>query len=131
MPIYAALAAGSSEDAAAAVEIAGAAFARVRPGPGECGFVGIAAEGGLLPKVAGIGEDAARKLFPALTNWPQLLAHWRESIAAIAREVREGCAAVVFKDEQALEYCEVKPLLRLAERATEFSRGESAEGRAA
>ena len=30
--------------------------------------------------------------------------------------VKDGIAAVVFEDEKALQYCEVKPLLRLAER---------------
>jgi hypothetical protein len=31
--------------------------------------------------------------------------------------VKEGVAAVVFEDDKALAYCEVLPLLRLAERA--------------
>jgi len=110
LPIYASLAAGDELGG----EVCGAAFARVRLD--ECGFVGIAAEGGLLTKVAGIGDDAARKLFPGIASWPEVLAHWRASIAAIAREVGEGCAAVRFADEKDLAWCEVLPLLRLAER---------------
>jgi exodeoxyribonuclease-5 len=42
--------------------------------------------------------------------------HWRERLHAIAREVHTGQAGVMFADEKALQYCEVKPLLRLAER---------------
>ncbi len=114
LPIYAALATGDELGG----EVCGAAFARVRLD--ECGFVGIAAEGGLLAKVAGIGDDAARKLFPGITSWPELLEHWRASIAAVAREVGEGCAAVRFADEKDLAWCEVLPLLRLAERGEQF-----------
>jgi exodeoxyribonuclease-5 len=118
LPIYAALATGDNLGG----EVCGAAFARVRLD--ECGFVGIAAEGGLLPKVAGIGEDAARKRFPLLASWPELLAHWRESIAAIAREVGAGEAAVRFANEKDLAWCEVLPLLRLAERRAQMERTE-------
>jgi len=114
LPIYAALVAGGEMGEEIGGEVCGAAFARVRLD--ECGFVGIAADGGLLPRVAAIGDDAARKLFPAVTRWPDLLAHWRESIAAIAREVGAGDAAVRFANEKDLDWCEVRPLLRLAER---------------
>ena len=41
--------------------------------------------------------------------------HWRNRIAAVAREIREGDAAVRFADEKLLAYCEVLPLLRLPE----------------
>ena len=93
--------------------IAGVVFARVRLD--DCAFIGIAADGGLLPRVSGLAE--ARKLFPEtqFPDWNSLVAHWRKRIAAIAREIREGYAAVSFNDEQALAYCEVKPLLRLPE----------------
>lgn len=105
LPVYAALAATG--------EIAGAAFAQVRSE--KCAFVGIAAEGGLLPAVVGIGDDKARKLFPAIGGWDALLEHWRTSIAEIAREVHDGVAAVIVKDEKDLAWCEVTPLLRMAE----------------
>lgn len=105
LPVYAGL--------AAAGETAGVAFAQVRSE--KCAFVGIAAEGGLLPGVAGIGDDKARKLFPAVAGWESLLDHWRRSIAEIAREVRDGVAAAIVNDEKDLAWCEVTPLLRLAE----------------
>ena len=105
LPVYAAYAAQG--------HVGALAFAWVRPD--DCRFVGIAAENGMLPKVAGIAEDAARKVFPAVADWEDLFAHWRKSIAAVAREVREGVAAVRVTSEADLAYCEVKPLLRLAE----------------
>ncbi|MDP2795083.1 MAG: PD-(D/E)XK nuclease family protein [Sulfurisoma sp.] len=117
LPIYAAHA-----GEAAGGEVVGVALAKVRLD--ECGFAGIAAEGGLLPKVAGIGEDAARKVFPDVASWPELLAAWKENIDIIAREVGEGVAAVCFEDARDLEYCEVLPLLRLAERKTQMESGD-------
>lgn len=105
LPIYAAFAAQG--------HVGGLAFAQVRSE--KCAFVGIAAENGMLPKVVGIAEDAARKLFPDVADWEDLFDHWQRSIAAIAREVRDGVAAVQVSSEEDLAYCEVKPLLRLAE----------------
>lgn len=109
LPIYAAMLAQAAKSAPAAV-----AFAKVRLE--ESGFVGIAAEAGLLPKVAGIADSPARRLFPNQSTWIELMIHWQERIAAIAREIRAGEAAVGFASEKDLEYCEVMPLLRLAER---------------
>ena len=105
LPVYAAYAAQG--------HVGALAFAWVRPG--DCRFVGIAAENGMLPKVSGIAEDAARKLFPAVADWEDLFSHWRAGIAAIAREVRDGVAVVRVTSEDDLAYCEVKALLRLAE----------------
>jgi len=118
LPIYAAFLPtpayeGVHEGISAAEGIAAVVFARVRLD--ECAFVGIASDSDLLPKVSALAE--ARKLFPQaqFPDWESLVAHWRRRIAAIAREVREGHAAVSFADEEALAYCEVKPLLRLPE----------------
>ena len=111
LPVYAAL-------ALAGQPVAAVAFAKVRLE--DCGFIGIAAETGLLPKLVAIEDDAARRLFPQQASWPALLAHWQASIAAIAREIKAGEAAVRFRDEQDLAQCEVLPLLRLAERRAQF-----------
>jgi len=106
LPIYAALA----EEPVSAV-----AFARVLLDKPV--FVGIAAVGRLLPGVAGIDEDKARKLFGEqdFPDWDAVLRHWRDAVAEIAREIRAGEASVRFADENDLKYCEVLPLLRLAE----------------
>ncbi|MBI3525097.1 MAG: PD-(D/E)XK nuclease family protein [Betaproteobacteria bacterium] len=116
LPIYAALALSSQP-------VAAVAFAKVRLE--ECGFLGIAAEAGLLPKVAAITDAAARKIFPQQADWDALLAHWQSSIAAIAREIKAGEAAVRFDNEKHLAYCEVLPLLRLAERNVQISQFEN------
>ncbi len=93
LPAYAAFALDTPPEAIA--------FARVRPG--ECAFIGI---GGSAP-AAGI---------EVVEDWAGTLARWRASLAAIAREIRDGEAGVRFAREADLEYCEVLPLLRLPER---------------
>lgn len=116
LPLYAAYAAYAAS--AADGELAGVAIGRARLD--ECVFSGIAMESGLLPKVAGIGDAAARRIFPAVATWPGLLAAWRDGIDTIAREVGDGVAAVVFADASDLSHCEVLPLLRLAERESQL-----------
>jgi exodeoxyribonuclease-5 len=107
LPIYAALA--FPDRAVAAV-----ALARVtREDPA---FLGVAEEGGLLPGVAALDDQRRRFGAADFPDWPTLRACWAERIREVAREVKDGIAAVVFEDEKALQYCEVKPLLRLAER---------------
>lgn len=115
LPIYASL-------ALAGEQVAAVAFAKVRSD--DASFSGIAADEALLPGVLGLTQDKARKDFPAeqFPAWSALLAHWQSSVRAIAREVRSGTAAVRFSDEKDMEYCEVKPLLRLPERKLLFER---------
>jgi exodeoxyribonuclease-5 len=113
LPIYAALvaAADSAVDAVAAV-----VFAKVlldKPA-----FAGVAEERDLLPGVQGIGDEKQKIFDPQrFPDWPSVLAHWRTALKNIALEVKAGVAGVSFSDAAALQYCEVKPLLRLAERA--------------
>lgn len=106
LPIYAALV----NEAVAAV-----VFAKVLPDAPA--FSGVAAEGGLLPGVYGLGESKqkifAAELFP---DWPAVIAFWQARLHAIAQEVRDGVAGVSFADASDLNYCEVLPLLRLPER---------------
>ena len=79
---------------------AGVMFAKVRAD--DCGFVGWAEEGVLADGIKAV-------------DWPATLARWRLALAAVAREIREGHAAVSFANERDLDYCEVLPLLRLPE----------------
>lgn len=98
LPAYAAFALDAPPDAIA--------FARVRPG--DCAFIGI----GNSTPAAGI---------EAVEDWGATLARWRESLAAIAREIRHGEAGVrVANEEKDLRYCDVLPLLRLPERRERF-----------
>ncbi|WP_415033609.1 PD-(D/E)XK nuclease family protein [Azonexus sp.] len=83
----------------------------------EPGFSGVSAVPEQLPKVMAVNHEKNKPyLQSGLDNWPALLAHWRDSICELAAEIEHGAAAVVFADENALAYCEVTPLLRLAER---------------
>ncbi|MDP3540827.1 MAG: PD-(D/E)XK nuclease family protein [Azonexus sp.] len=106
LPIYAAL---------VAEEVTAVVFAKVlldKPA-----FAGVADEKDILPGVQGIGDEKQKIFDPAeFPDWIAVVMHWRERLHAVAREVRQGVASVSFADEAALQYCEVKPLLRLAER---------------
>jgi hypothetical protein len=106
LPIYAALV---SDDVAAVV------FAKVlldKPG-----FAGVADEKDILPGVQGVGDEKQKIFDPAeFPDWIAVVMHWRERLHVVAREVKAGQAGVMFADEKALQYCEVKPLLRLPER---------------
>lgn len=117
LPVYAAFASGDAP-------VDAVAFARLRAG--ESRFVGLSAEGELLPEVPGLAEKDARKKFPEadFPDWDSVIAHWRRAVAAVARELAQGDAAVRFEDEKALMHCEVKPLLRLAERRGQMESGE-------
>lgn len=106
LPIYAALV---NDDIAAVV------FAKVLGD--KPAFAGIADERERLPGVQGIGDDKQKLFDPAVfPDWIAVVTHWRERLHAIAGEVREGRAGVVFADEKGLQYCEALPLLRLPER---------------
>ncbi|WP_265946354.1 PD-(D/E)XK nuclease family protein [Dechloromonas sp. A34] len=106
LPIYAALVAD---------EVTAVVFAKVlldKPA-----FAGIADEKDILPGVQGVGDEKQKIFDPAeFPDWIAVVMHWRERLHAVAKEVRQGQAGVMFADEKALLYCEVKPLLRLAER---------------
>lgn len=80
---------------------AAVSYARVRAD--DCAFVGLGAEAGLVDGVK------------AAPDWLATLEQWYAAITAVAREIREGHAAVSFANERDLDYCDVLPLLRLPE----------------
>jgi len=111
LPIYAALA--FPDRAVAAV-----ALARVtRDAPG---FLGVAESDGLLPEVKALEAQRKRYAEDEFPDWETLRRLWAERITELAREVRDGVAAVVFDKESDIQYCEVRPLLRVAERRQQF-----------
>jgi exodeoxyribonuclease-5 len=115
LPIYAALA--FPDRAVAAV-----ALARVtREDPA---FFGVAADEALLPGVKALAQQRRRYGEQDFPDWAALRVLWAERIREVAREVKQGTAAVVFEDEKHLQYCEVKPLLRLAERRRQFDEAD-------
>jgi exodeoxyribonuclease-5 len=107
LPIYAALAFSDRE-------VAAVALARVtRDDPG---FLGVGEDDGLLPNVKSLDGQRKRYAEADFPDWNALRRLWAERIIELAREVREGTAAVVFADEMVLVHCDVLPLLRVAER---------------
>ena len=107
LPVYAAL-------VLAGAQVAAVCFAKVRMD--EQAFSGLAVSDDIMPEVKSL--DGTRKFFPEsrFPDWAALINHWQTSIQAIAEEIGTGEAAVSFEKEKDLEYCEIKPLLRLPER---------------
>ncbi|MCX7167168.1 MAG: PD-(D/E)XK nuclease family protein [Rhodocyclales bacterium] len=111
LPIYAALA--FPDRAVAAVVLA-------RVTRDEPGFLGVAESDGLLPDVKALEAQRKRYAEGEFPDWETLRHLWAERITELAREVRDGIAAVVFADENDIQYCDVLPLLRVAERKAQF-----------
>ena len=120
LPVYAAIARPGS---ATALPPAAVAFGRVLLE--DARFLGIAEDEGLLPRVPGIDSGDARRVFSAdeFADWQAVLTHWHTNVTAMAREVKAGVAAVRVENEEDLRYCDVLPLLRLAERKVQWEAG--------
>ena len=114
LPIYAALAFPDRD-------LAAVALARVTRD--EPGFLGVAQDDGLLPELKSLAAQRKRYAEDEFPDWDALRRLWAERIREVAREVKDGVAAVVFDDEKQLAYCEVRPLLRIAERRRQFEEG--------
>jgi len=117
LPIYAAL-------ALQAAPVAAVCFAKIRSDDSR--FIGLSASAELLPDVAALTRVRENSVFRRFADWDALLQHWQLSLQAIAREIKAGVAAVRFNQASDLDYCEVKPLLRLAERRYQFERRQAA-----
>ena len=63
--------------------------------------------------------------YPPPLKRSAVLAHWKASIIATAQSIKAGDAAVKFEQEKQLTFCEVLPLLRLAERQLQFEYHQS------
>lgn len=120
LPIYAAIAVPQE----GGKMVSAVAFAKVILD--GAAFVGVGEEKDLLPGITGL-DDAKRKQFAsdAFPDWPAVLRHWHDRLHAIAAEVKAGEAGVRLADENALRYCEVLPLLRLAERRQQLAEAEA------
>ena len=113
LPIYAAFLMGDAV-------VAAVCFAKVLLE--KAGYAGIAANKGVLQGATSLDESRGRKIFAEadFPDWPSVIAHWKNSITATAQSIKAGDAAVKFENEKQLTYCEVLPLLRLAERQLQF-----------
>lgn len=114
LPIYAAITPPTEGP------VTGVIFAKVRRR--DAGWAGITEHDKVLPKVHGLGSTWGRKLFPEspFPDWSSVLQHWQYAIANIATEIKSGDAGVRYEDTQDLAYCDVLPLLRLAEREAQL-----------
>lgn len=123
LPIYAAIANPPEGD------VAGVAFAQVHLS--KLGFKGVGDAEGLLPGVDDLRSYQARKLFNAeqFPDWQSVLTHWETAVYKVAEEVCAGDASVRYMNDKDLMYCDVKPLLRLAERAYQLDAAMDIERR--
>ena len=113
LPIYAAL-------ALQADQVVAVCFAQIRTDVTK--FAGVAELPDILPDVKSIDKQKAFKHFE---NWQALMQHWHASLHHIAEEIKGGVASVTYEKDSDLEYCEVKPLLRLPERLLQFENLQS------
>ena len=111
LPIYASIALHNEN-------IVAVCFGKVRQD--DCQFTGVAELNDILPKIKSLDSLSKNSSFKRFTGWDDLMTHWKTSLNAIAQEIKSGEASIKFKDENALAYCEVKPLLRLPERLLQF-----------
>ena len=114
LPIYAAIAGRQTN--LAQQPVAGVAFAVVHLS--GLGFKGIGQNDGLLPNVHAVTSDRGRRLFDTtrFPDWQSVLQHWHDAIHNVAREIGEGDASVRITSPNDIKYCDVLPLLRIAER---------------
>jgi len=116
LPIYASLALNNEH-------VVAVCFGKVRSD--DTKFVGLSFEDGVLPEVKAFDSLPANSAFARFNNWDGLLKHWQVSLKIIAQEIKSGEASVTFNKISDLNYCEVKPLLRLPERRMQFERLQS------
>jgi exodeoxyribonuclease-5 len=88
----------------------------------EPNWAGLVRQDKLLKKVTWLDSKAGRKLFPqeSFPDWGSVLQHWQRCIHDVASEIRAGQAGVRFSNAEDLRYCDVKPLLRLDERQSQW-----------
>ncbi|HSI43452.1 MAG TPA: PD-(D/E)XK nuclease family protein [Methylotenera sp.] len=115
LPIYAALALKDEQ-------VVAVCFGKVRTD--ETKFVGLSSTPDILPEVCTL-DKVRGNAFKRFESWDALVNHWQLSLLNIASEIRSGVASVTFANETDLEFCDVKPLLRLPERQMQFEHLQS------
>lgn len=93
-------------------------FARVVPG--DCRFVGIAMDEGMLPGVKSLDKDNKWRESSGAADWEGLMALWRSTIEGLAKAFVEGNAEVdpalgPTGKKSPCEYCDQYILCRVAE----------------
>ena len=90
--------------------VAGVYFGVVRKG--ECRFVGLGEEEGIVPGCKGFDQH---KLTQGFASWEDLLGTWKTQLEDLAQEVVSGQAQVSPSNEQACRQCDLHPLCRIFE----------------
>ena len=113
LPIYAAFALEGQG-------VAGVCFAKVKWD--KPGFAGILAEPKLIKGPYGYTEARGRKIFSEeqFPSWTSIISYWHDNISATVLSLKAGDAKVQVQDLKHLAYCEVMPILRVAERELQF-----------
>ncbi len=113
LPIYAVMALQGEQ-------VVAICFAQIRTDITK--FIGVSELTEIFPEVKTTDKQKAFKHFE---NWQALMQHWHTSLYTIAEEIKTGIAIVTFKKDSDLDYCDVKPLLRLPERLMQFGNLQS------
>lgn len=90
--------------------VAGVYFGVVRKG--ECRFVGLGEEEGIVPGCKGFDQH---KLTQGFASWEDLLGTWKTQLEDLAQEVTSGQAQVSPSNDRACRQCDLHPLCRIFE----------------
>lgn len=99
--------------------VAAIAFALLRRGR-DSGYRGLARDEGILPDTPAFADSRQGRqpaAADAAPDWDDLLAGWRQTLAGLARDYRDGDARVAPKTAQTCRYCEQHALCRIYEQA--------------
>lgn len=114
LPIYA---------TGAGTELAGLAFARLKPG--EMGYQGFAVRDGIAAGVVPYADYDKKP--PEAPDWESLLAYWRRHLTALAEEYAAGEARVDPKTPDTCKHCHLAMLCRIHELAGAFEEEEAGD----
>ena len=96
----------------------GVVFAKLRRG--ECRFIGLIKEKGLLGRVRDLSSYGQAENL-GLTNWNELLVFWRQQLEQLANDFVAGEAVVKPYDAvKSCQYCDLSGVCRIQESRTEF-----------
>ncbi|WP_321531555.1 PD-(D/E)XK nuclease family protein [uncultured Desulfuromonas sp.] len=101
-------------------EVAAVSFAQVRHG--HCAFKGVSAEEAVLPGVRSV--ERSRGVKSGLSNWNDLIDHWRQHTQWTAQAIVDGDADVTPVHAKVCRFCDLKGLCRIDLQRVEALEGE-------
>ena len=96
--------------------VAGVYFGVVRKG--ECSFVGLGQDDGIVPGCKGF---ASHKLTSHYQDWDELLQDWKERLGKLALEFMQGQARVDPESPNACRQCDLESICRVFETGQPFT----------